>query len=181
MVSPPVWLVVWVAVVMVLSAAIVQSWPRWRFRRVALEELELPDTGSPFRAIEQQLRARYVLTHDTGSTLSFSMHALLSLLTVLGFAALGWAAMRSQTFVEFAPAGAATAALLAALLAWPMWLGRRRLHGTVGVGIGLAAMVAWAPALPFVGLVVLVEQALMRRRSEADAHESRRRRRLVGG
>ena len=151
--------------------------PGWRFDWLALRGFDSPGAGSgPFRQPEPTLRPLYGLERDAGSLMIFALHLLASLGGIASLASLMWVAV---AVVERMPASANLVAALAgvfgAVLAVPMWLGHRRLHGLLGAVLGLFAWGLWPPVVPLLLVIVVAQHDLMRRRAIADEREQGRR------
>lgn len=180
---PPLWL--GLASVALTGWSIARAWPKWRFQRLALRGFDSPDAAAgPFRqAVPQtmpqtmpELRPMYGFERDLGSLMFFALHFLACIGGIIALSTVLWFAV---AVVEGMPLAADTvsalAALFAAVLAVPMWLGHRLLHGLLGGLLALFVFALWAPAVPLLLVVVVVQHDLIRRRSVADEREQDRR------
>ena len=157
--------------------SIMRARPQWRFDRLALRGFDSPgEVTGPFRQTEPTLRPLYGLERDPGSVIVFTLHLLASLGGVVSLSMVMWFAV---AVVEGAPQAANTVAalagLFAAVLAAPMWLGQRLLHGLLGGVLGLFSFGLWPPAVPLLLVIVVIQHDLIRRRAVADEREQSRR------
>ena len=157
--------------------AIARASGAWRFDRLALRGFDSPgETTGPFRQSEPTLRPLYGLERDLGSLMFFGLHLMASLGGIVALATLMWfgvAVIGREPFA--ADTVAMFAALYAAVLAVPMWLGDRRLHGLLGAVMTVFWIGLWAPAVPLLLIIVVVQHDLIRRRKIADEREQERR------
>jgi hypothetical protein len=156
--------------VAVTAWSIARAWPSWRFDRLALRGFDTPgEAAGPFRQGEPILRPMYGFERDPGSLIFFTLHLLACLGGIFALSTMLWFAV---AVVEGAPVAANTVAalagLFAAVLAIPMWLGHRMLHGMLGGVLG-------PPAVPLLLVIVVIQHDLIRRRRAADEREARRR------
>jgi hypothetical protein len=161
----------------VTTWSIARAWSSWRFDRLALRGFDSPGAAvGPFRQSEPSLRPLYGFERDPGSLIFFTLHALACLGGMLALSTVMWFAV---AIVEGAPLAAGTvaalAALFAAVLAIPMWLGHRMLHGLLGGVLALFVFGLWPPAVPLLLVIVVIQHDLIRRRKIADEHEQLRR------
>ncbi|PRP90118.1 hypothetical protein ENSA5_67360 [Enhygromyxa salina] len=176
---PPLWL--GLASVALTAWSIARAWPKWRFERLALRGFDSPGAAAgPFRQgapeATPNLRPMYGFERDPGSLIFFTLHFLACVGGILALSTVLWFAV---AVVEGMPLAANTvsalAALFAAVLAVPMWLGQRLLHGLLGGLLALFVFALWPPAVPLLLVIVVVQHDLIRRRSVADEREQGRR------
>lgn len=165
------------ASVVITGWSIVRSRPNWRFDRLALRGFDSPgEATGPFRQTQATLRPLYGLERDPVSLTIFALHLLASLGAVLALSTMMWFAVAVVEGVPRAATGvAALAGLFATVLAVPMWLGKRMLHGLLGGVLALFLFGLWPPAVPLLLVIVVIEHGLMRRRADADERERARR------
>lgn len=157
--------------------SIVRARPKWRFDRLALRGFDSPGpVPGPFRQAEPTLRPLYGLERDPGSAIIFTLHLLASVGGIVALSTVMWIAV---AIVEGVPRAAdsvaAVAGLFAAVLAVPMWLGNRMLHGMLGGVLALFLFGLWPPAVPLLLVIVIIQHDLIRRRAVADEREQTRR------
>jgi hypothetical protein len=162
----------------VIAWSIRRAWPSWRFDRLALRGFDSPgEHAGPFRAAEPELRALYGFERDPGSVMVFGLQLLACLGGVAALATTLWCAVALVSGMpNAANTVAAFAGLCAAVLAIPMWLGHRLLHGLLAIVVALFVFGLWPPAMPLLLVIAVVQHDLIKRRAVADAREQTRRR-----
>lgn len=170
------WLLA-LATVAVTAWAIARASGKWRFDRLALRGFDSPgETTGPFRQSEPTLRPLYGLERDLGSLMFFALHLLACVGGIVALSTLMWfgvAVIEEQPFA--ADTVSMLAALYAATLSIPMWLGHQRLHGLLGAVLTVFWIGLWFPAVPLLLVIVVVQNDLIRRRTIADEREQTRR------
>ncbi|PRP98813.1 hypothetical protein [Enhygromyxa salina] len=163
--------------VVITAWSVHRAWPSWRFDRFALRGFDSPgEATGPFRQPDPTLRPLYGHERDPGSLIIFTLHVLASVGGIAALSSMMWFAV---AIVEGAPwaasSVAAVAGLFAAVLAAPMWLGNRTLHGMLGGVLALFLFGLWPPAVPLLLVIVVIQHDLIRRRFIADDREQARR------
>ncbi|KIG13597.1 hypothetical protein DB30_07928 [Enhygromyxa salina] len=144
---------------------------------MALRGFDSPgEATGPFRQPEATLRPLYGLERDPGSLIIFTLHLLAGCGGIVALSTLMWFAVAIVEGAPFAASSvAALAGLFAAVLAAPMWLGHRSLHGMLGAVLALFLFALWPPAVPLLLVIVVIQHDLIRRRVVADEREQARR------
>jgi len=165
------------ASVVIVAWSIARARSQWRFDRLALRGFDLPfEPAGPFRQSEPSLRPMYGFVRDPGCQIFFVLHLLATFVGIASLATTLWFAVAVlEGMSHAAGAVAALAGLFAAILAVPMWLGHRLLHGLLSGLMALFVFALWSPAVPLLLVIVVIQHDLIRRRAIADELEQRRR------
>lgn len=153
----------------ILAWSVARAWPRWSLYRLRAQATPSRAPGGPYRGAVDELPPLQVRELDRQALRAFALQLGVSVAAMFG---LGVSLAAFVAFVSGGgPAGwqiglevGALGAVLAALLAVPMWLEQPRLHLLLAVTGLLFGFGLWPPAVLFLGLQARVQAGLLRRR-----------------